>query len=53
MRPLQVSPRTGATTSLDLATSPEVASASGQYWVRSKPHRVGRPARDDAVADGS
>jgi NAD(P)-dependent dehydrogenase (short-subunit alcohol dehydrogenase family) len=51
MRPFQISPRTGAKTSLYLATSPAVATTSGLYWVRSKPHRVGRPARDDAAAE--
>jgi NAD(P)-dependent dehydrogenase (short-subunit alcohol dehydrogenase family) len=50
MRPLQISPRTGAKTSVYLATSPDVATRTGEYWVRSKPGHMGKHARDDAAA---
>jgi NAD(P)-dependent dehydrogenase (short-subunit alcohol dehydrogenase family) len=50
MRPFQISPRRGARTSIFLASSPEVASSSGMYWVRCKPGHIGRDARDDAAA---
>ena len=50
MRPFQISPRTGAKTSVYLATSPEVATRTGEYWVRSKPGHMGKHARDDAAA---
>ncbi len=50
IRPLQISPRRGAKTSIFLATSPDVATKSGMYWVRSKPGHPSRQARDDAAA---
>jgi retinol dehydrogenase 12 len=50
MRPFQISPRTGAKTSVYLATSPDVATRTGEYWVRSKPGHMGRRAKDDAAA---
>ena len=50
MRPFQISPRTGAKTSVFLATSPDVATRTGEYWVRSKPGHMGKQARDDAAA---
>ena len=50
MRPFQVSPRTGAKTSVFLASSPDVATRTGEYWVRSKPGHMGKHARDDAAA---
>ncbi len=46
MRPFQISPRHGARTSIYLATSPEAATKTGMYWVRSKAHRMDRRARD-------
>ena len=51
MRPLQISPRRGARTSIYLATSPEVAEKTGMYWVRSKPGRMSQHARDAAAAE--
>ena len=51
MRPLQISPRRGARTSIYLATSPEVAEKTGMYWVRSKPGRMSQHERDDAAAE--
>jgi retinol dehydrogenase-14 len=50
MRPFQISPRTGAKTSVFLASSPDVATRTGEYWVRSKPGHMGKHARDDAAA---
>ncbi len=50
MRPFQISPRTGAKTSVYLATSPAVATRTGEYWVRSKPGHMGKHAKDDTAA---
>jgi NAD(P)-dependent dehydrogenase (short-subunit alcohol dehydrogenase family) len=50
IRPIQISPRAGARTSVFLATSPDVATRSGEYWVRSKPGHMGKHAKDDAAA---
>jgi NAD(P)-dependent dehydrogenase (short-subunit alcohol dehydrogenase family) len=50
IRPLEISPRRGAKNSIYLATSPDVATTSGGYWVRSKPGHMSRHARDDAAA---
>jgi retinol dehydrogenase 14 len=50
IRPLQISPARGARTSVYLATSPEVAAKTGEYWVRSKPGHMSRRAKDDAAA---
>jgi retinol dehydrogenase 14 len=50
IRPLQISPRRGAKTSVYLATSPDVADQTGMYWVRSRPGHMSRHARDDAAA---
>ncbi len=50
VRPFEISPKRGAKTSLYLATSPDVAGKTGQYWVRSKPGHMSRQARDDEAA---
>ena len=50
MRPFQISPRRAARTSVYLATSPDVATRTGMYWVRSKPGHMSRNARDDEAA---
>ena len=52
MRPFQISPKRGARTSVYLATStsPDVVASSGQYWVRSKPGRMSRAARNDGTS---
>ena len=50
MRPFQISPRRAPRTSVFLATSPDVATRTGMYWVRSKPGHMSRHARDDAAA---
>jgi NAD(P)-dependent dehydrogenase (short-subunit alcohol dehydrogenase family) len=51
IRPVQISPRRGAKTSIYLATSPDVAAKTGMYWVRSKPGHMSRHAREDAAAE--
>ena len=50
VRPFEISPRRGAKTSIFLATSPDVATKTGMYWVRSKPGHMSRKARDDEAA---
>ncbi len=50
VRPFEISPKRGAKTSVYLATSPEVATKTGMYWVRSKPGHMSRHARDDESA---
>ena len=45
-----MSPEKGAQTSLYLATSPEVANVSGQYFINSKPARPSTAAQDKEVA---
>jgi len=50
VRPFEISPRRGAKTSLYLATSPDVATKTGMYWVRSKPGHMSRNARDEEAA---
>jgi NAD(P)-dependent dehydrogenase (short-subunit alcohol dehydrogenase family) len=50
VRPFEISPRRGAKTSVFLATSPDVATRTGMYWVRSKPGHMSRNARDDEAA---
>lgn len=49
IRPVQISPRRGARTSVYLATSPEVSDKTGMYWVRSKPGHMSRQATDAAA----
>jgi NAD(P)-dependent dehydrogenase (short-subunit alcohol dehydrogenase family) len=51
IRPVQITPRRGAKTSIYLATSPDVVGKTGMYWVRSKPGHMSRHARDDAAAE--
>ena len=48
--PLVLTPEKGADTLLWLATAPEVAEVSGCYFVRRKPVRPSRAARDPASA---
>ena len=50
VRPFEISPRRGAKTSIFVATSPDVATKTGMYWVRSKPGHMSRQARDDEAA---
>jgi NAD(P)-dependent dehydrogenase (short-subunit alcohol dehydrogenase family) len=48
--PFLRSPRSGAKTTVYLASSPEVAGATGGYYVRRKLHRPSRRARDEDAA---
>ncbi len=48
--PFALTPEQGADTILYLATSPEVATVSGQYFVARKPVKSSEAARDDALA---
>jgi hypothetical protein len=49
MKPFLLSPRKGAAVSLYLATSPDVAHVSGEYFVKSKPADSNRLSRDPHV----
>jgi NAD(P)-dependent dehydrogenase (short-subunit alcohol dehydrogenase family) len=49
-KPFQISPTAGATTSVYLATEPEIESHSGDYFSESRPAPVSRAAGDDATA---
>ena len=44
-----ISPEEGAKTTIDLAASPEFASISGQYFVKSAPATPSKAARDEAA----
>lgn len=48
--PFFLSPAKGARTSVYLASAPEVADVSGQYFVKCKPKEPRRPARDADAA---
>ena len=50
IRPLELSPRRGARTSVYLASSADVAAKTGMYWVRRRPGHMSRRARDDGAA---
>ncbi|HKV06392.1 MAG TPA: SDR family oxidoreductase [Candidatus Acidoferrales bacterium] len=49
MRPFMLSPKEGAQVSLYLATSPDVAKVSGEYFVKSKPAQSNPLSRDPKV----
>jgi NAD(P)-dependent dehydrogenase (short-subunit alcohol dehydrogenase family) len=49
-QPFLISPTAGAATSVYLAMAPDVGDVSGQYYVRSKPARPSKAARDDEAA---
>jgi NAD(P)-dependent dehydrogenase (short-subunit alcohol dehydrogenase family) len=49
-RPFAISPARGARTSVYLASSPDVADVTGQYFARCRPAAVSRVARDDDAA---
>lgn len=49
-KPFLISTAQGASTSIYLASSPEVATVSGQYFARCKPARTARRARSDEDA---
>jgi NAD(P)-dependent dehydrogenase (short-subunit alcohol dehydrogenase family) len=48
---IAISPEAGAQTSIHLATSPEVAGVSGQYFVKSRPARSTPQSHDLAAAE--
>ena len=50
IKPFILTPDKGALTSVYLASSPEVADVSGEYFVRSRPGRLSRVARDQEAA---
>jgi retinol dehydrogenase-12/retinol dehydrogenase-13 len=50
-RPFGLSAAAGARTSIYVATAPEVAGHSGDYWVRSKPGHMARRARSAEQAE--
>lgn len=50
VRPFEIGPRTGARTSIYLASSPEVEGVSGKYFVRQKPRRPSAEAADPEIA---
>jgi NAD(P)-dependent dehydrogenase (short-subunit alcohol dehydrogenase family) len=49
-KPFMLNSKDGAEVSLHLATSPEVAQVSGQYFVKSKPAKSNPLSRDPKVA---
>ncbi len=49
-RPFMLSPQRGAATIIYLATSPQVAGATGGYYVKSQLREPAPAARDDAAA---
>ena len=49
MKPFMLSARRGAEVSLYVATSPDVANLSGQYFVKSRPAESGPLSRDPRV----
>ena len=51
MAPMSLSPEKGAQTAIYLASSPEVATATGEYFVKSKPARSSDASYDVAAQD--
>ncbi|HEX4219784.1 MAG TPA: SDR family oxidoreductase, partial [Acidimicrobiales bacterium] len=51
VRPLELSPAAGATTTIHVATAPELEQATGGYYARGKPGRMSRHARSRTNAD--
>ncbi|MBU8898734.1 SDR family oxidoreductase [Corallococcus sp. M34] len=49
--PFMLSAERGARTSVYLASSPEVADVSGQYFIKCRPVKPSSAARDDALAE--
>ena len=50
VKPFMLNSKEGAEVSLYLATSPDVAQVSGQYFVKSKPAKPNPLSRDPRVA---
>jgi NAD(P)-dependent dehydrogenase (short-subunit alcohol dehydrogenase family) len=51
LAPFELSPEKGARTAIFLASSPEVANATGQYFVKSKPARSSKESYDVAAQE--
>jgi NAD(P)-dependent dehydrogenase (short-subunit alcohol dehydrogenase family) len=51
LAPFELSPEKGAQTALYLASSPEVATVSGEYFVKSKPARSSKESYDVAAQE--
>lgn len=51
LAPMSLSPEKGAQTAIYLASSPEVATTTGQYFVKSKPARSSEASYDVAAQD--
>ena len=51
LAPFELSPEKGAQTAVYLASSPEVATVSGQYFVKSKPARSSEASHDIAAQE--
>jgi NAD(P)-dependent dehydrogenase (short-subunit alcohol dehydrogenase family) len=49
-RPFMLTPARGARTSVYLASSPEIAGHTGEYWVRCRPRTPTDAAQDDDAA---
>ncbi len=50
IKPFILTPEKGARTSVYLASSPEVADVTGQYFVKCRPRTPSPAARDEAAA---
>jgi NAD(P)-dependent dehydrogenase (short-subunit alcohol dehydrogenase family) len=50
-KPIMKPPEHGARTALYLATAPEVATATGEYFVQTRPRGVSRKVHDDRAAE--
>lgn len=50
MKPFMLSPKKGAETTLYLATSPEVAQISGEYFIKCKPAKSSALSRDPNIS---
>ena len=50
MRPFMKSPEQGAATSIYVASSPDLAGVTGQYFAKSAPKRSSKRSHDQAVA---
>ena len=50
IKPFILTPEKGARTSVYLASSPEVAEVTGEYFVKCKPRTPSPAARDEAAA---
>jgi NAD(P)-dependent dehydrogenase (short-subunit alcohol dehydrogenase family) len=51
IRPLQISPKGGAKTSIRLATDPSVENKTGGYWAHRRPAFMSLAARDNAAVE--